>query len=316
MRILFVKTSSLGDVIHHCPAVSDAARAIPGARIDWVVEDVFAEVAQMHHAVHRVIPVAVRRWRRAPWKAEVRREFAEFRRLLSGERYDRIVDTQGLMKSALIARLARGTRHGYDKGSARESFASRLYASRHPVPRRLHAVERNRLLTAAALGYPPGGRCEYGLKARGASPVAVDGEYCVLLTMTSRAAKLWPEEDWIALGSKLATQGLRCVLPWGSEMERARSYRLAAAIKGASAPPRLALAQLGSLVSRARAVIGVDTGLTHLGVALGVPSVGIYCKSDPALTGLYGNARVRNVGGMNAVPAWQEILAALEEILE
>jgi heptosyltransferase-1 len=314
MRILFVKTSSLGDVVHHCPAVSDAARALPGLQIDWVVEDSFAEIPQMHHAVRRVIPVAVRRWRRAPWKQEVRREFAEFRRLLSGERYDRIVDTQGLLKSAVIARLASGTRHGYDKGSARESFASRLYAARHPVARRLHAVERNRQLTAAALGYAPGKRLDYGLQARGTNPVAVQAPYCVLLTMTSRAAKLWPEEDWIALGARLATQGTQSVLPWGSEPERARSYRIAAAIKGAVAPPRLTLSQLASLMSRARAVVGVDTGLTHLGVALGMPSVGIFCNTDPALTGLYGTARCRNVGGVDAVPSWQEALAALEEV--
>jgi heptosyltransferase-1 len=315
MRILFVKTSSLGDVVHHCPAVSDAARATPGLQIDWVVEDTFADIARMHHAVRRVIPVAVRRWRRAPWRQEVRREFAEFRRLLSDERYDRIVDTQGLMKSALIARLARGTRHGYDRGSVREGFASRLYATRHPVPRRLHAVERNRLLTAAALGYTPGKRCDYGLKARASSPIPVQAPYCVLLTMTSRAAKLWPEEDWIALGARLASQGVRSVLPWGSELERARSYRVAAAIKGASAPPRLTLGELAGLMSSARAVVGVDTGLTHLGVALGVPAVGIYCATDPGLTGLYGSPRCRNVGGADAVPAWQEVLAALDEVV-
>jgi heptosyltransferase-1 len=314
MRILFVKTSSLGDVVHHCPAVSDAARALPGLQIDWVVEDSFAEIAQMHHAVRRVIPVAVRRWRRAPWKQEVRSEFAEFRRLLSDERYDRIVDTQGLMKSALIARLARGTRHGYDRGSAREAFASGLYAAQHRVPRRLHAVERNRLLTAAALGYTPGRRCDYGLQARVASPISVQAPYCVLLTMTSRTAKLWPEEDWIALGTRLATQGVRSVLPWGSELERARSYRIAAAIKGATAPPRLTLGELAALMSQSRAIVGVDTGLTHLGVALGMPSVGIYCATDPVLTGLYGSPRCRNVGGVNAVPAWQEALAALEEV--
>ena len=315
MRILFVKTSSLGDVIHHCPAVSDAARHLPGAVIDWVVEDAFAGIVEMHPAVHRAIPVAVRRWRRAPWRLSVREEFAAFRRLLSGERYDAIVDTQGLLKSALISRLARGARHGYDKGSARESFASGLYAARHRVSRKLHAVERNRRLTAAALGYALGASpCDYGLRAPGHSPVDAGGPYCVLLTMTSRADKLWPEGEWVALGKALGREGVRCVLPWGSGTENARARRIASELDGAVVPPALALAPLGALMAQARAVVGVDTGLTHLAVALGAPTVGVYCSSDPALTGLYGQARSRNVGGIGAMPAYGEVLAVLSDL--
>lgn len=314
MRILFVKTSSLGDVIHHCPAVSDAARAVPGAQIDWVVEDVFAEVAAMHRAVSNVIPVAVRRWRRAPWQASVREEFAAFRSRLAAQPYDCIVDTQGLLKSALISRLAKGDRHGYDKGSARESFAARLYASRHPIPRKRHAVERNRLLTAAALRYTVSGACDYGLQAPAGMPLEVASPYCVLLTMSSRAAKLWPEGDWIALGRKLAAEGVRSLLPWGSEAERVRCTRIAAAVEGAVVAPRLRVAELASVIARARAVVGVDTGLTHLGVALGVPSVGIYCASDPALTGLHGATPLRNLGGIRAAPVWQEVHGALGEL--
>ncbi len=318
MRILFVKTSSLGDVIHHCPAVSDAAREVPGAEIDWVVEDVFAPIVAMHRAVGRVIPVAVRRWRRAPWKPSVREEFRAFRALLAEKPYDCIVDTQGLLKSALISRLARGERHGYDKGSAREPFVARLYASRHPVPRRLHAVERNRLLTAAALGYKVETPCDYGLRAPETPPPDVDmaAPYCVLLTMSSRAAKLWPEQDWIALGGRLAAQGVRSVLPWGSDAERVRCARIGAAIAGgrASVPPRMEIEQLATLMAQARAVVGVDTGLSHLAVALGVPVLGIYCATDPGLTGLYGSSRARNLGGIRASPTWQEAWAALDAI--
>lgn len=315
MRILFVKTSSLGDVIHHCPAVSDAARHFPGAVIDWVVEDSFAGVVEMHPSVRRAIPVAVRRWRRAPWRPSVRHEFGAFRGLLAGEHYDRIVDTQGLMKSALITRLASGARHGYDKGSAREPFAAGLYAARHHVSRSLHAVERNRRLTAAALGYPLGTtHCDYGLRAPGPSPVATSEPFCVLLTMTSRADKLWPEEHWVAMGRELGARGFRCILPWGSGAEKARVGRIAAALEGATVPPPLGFAQLGALMSHSRAVFGVDTGLTHLAVALDVPSVGIYCATDPALTGLYGSARARNVGGIGKVPVPEEVLAAFGTI--
>src|SRR3954467_4702685 len=136
-RILFVKTSSLGDVVHNCPAVSDAARAIPGAEIDWVVEEPFAQVAKMHASVRRVITVAVRRWRSALWNPAVWSEICDVRRALAAERYDAVIDTQSLFKSALIASWARGPRHGLDRASAREPLASLFYDQRHAVTREL-----------------------------------------------------------------------------------------------------------------------------------------------------------------------------------
>src|SRR5882672_7868748 len=168
-RILFVKTSSLGDLVHHCPAVSDAARRRPAAEIDWVIEEPFAGVAAMHRAVRRVIPVALRRWRRAPWNPAVWAEIANFRKTISRERYDAVIDSQGLLKSALIASLASGPKHGMDRASAREPLAARFYDVTHPVPKALHAVERNRRLTASALGYALEGPLDYGLDTRNSS---------------------------------------------------------------------------------------------------------------------------------------------------
>ncbi|MEA3195349.1 MAG: heptosyltransferase, partial [Betaproteobacteria bacterium] len=239
-RILFVKTSSLGDVVHNCPAVSDAARAMPGAEIDWVVEESFAGIAAMHASVRRVIPVAVRRWRSAAWRPSIWREIRDFRRALGAARYDAVVDTQSLLKSALIASCAQGARHGMDAASARESLAARFYDSRHAVPRELHAVERNRRLAAAALGYPLPASLDYGLR----KPPAGKDDVVVFLTMTSRADKLWAEERWIELGRAV---GARVVLPWGSEAERLRAERIARALPGASVPPRLSLDRLAAL---------------------------------------------------------------------
>src|SRR5258705_4804025 len=193
-RILFVKTSSLGDVIHNCPAVSDVARKLPGAQIDWVVEQPLAPVAAMHRAVRRVIQVAVRGWRAALGHPAAWGEMREFRRALVAERYDVVIDAQSLVKSAVIARLASGRRHGLDRASAREPLAARFYDERHFVPRELHAVERNRRLAAAALGYAVEGGVDYGLRAD--VPAGTE-RYAVFLTMTSRAAKLWPGESWI-----------------------------------------------------------------------------------------------------------------------
>ena len=292
-------------MVHNCPAVSDAARAIPGAEIDWVVEEPFAGIAAMHAAVRRVIPVAVRRWRRAAWRPSVWREIRDFRRALGEARYDAVIDTQSLLKSALIATCASGPRHGLDRASAREPLAARFYDFPHAVPRALHAVERNRRLAAAALGYAADAALDYGLRAPGA---AGGSPYAVLLTMTSRADKLWPEASWIELGRALA---LPAVLPWGSEAERRRAERVAQALPAARVPPRLPLDELARLFAGARAVAGVDTGLTHLAAAVGARTVGIYCGSDPALTGLYGTARATNVGSLGRSPSVQEVLKAL-----
>jgi lipopolysaccharide heptosyltransferase I len=294
-RLLFVKTSSLGDVVHNCPAVSDAACAWPDAAIDWVVEEAFADVAAMHEKVQRVIPVAVRRWRSALFSAHTWREIGEFWRALRERHYDRVIDTQGLLKSALLARAANGERHGMDAASAREPLAARFYDVRHAVATAQHAVERNRQLVAAALGTPLPADCTYGLRAEGAPPIELPARYAVLLTMTSRADKLWPEEQWVELGRRLAEDGMPAVLPWGSAEEKARAERIAASVRGAVVPRRLSVAELARVLGRSQGVAGVDTGLTHLAAALGVPAAGIYLSTQARLTGLHAGARTRNL---------------------
>ena len=302
--ILFVKTSSLGDVVHNCPAVSDVARALPGAAIDWVVEEPFAGVAAAHRAERRVIPVAVRRWRGALWNPAVWSEIARWRRELRRERYDAVIDTQSLLKSALITSCASGRSHGLDRASARELLAPLFYDLRYAVPRALHAVERNRRLAAQALGYALTDAPDYGLR----SPAAGKSAYAVLLTMTSRDDKLWPEARWVELARAL---GIPTMLPWGSETERARAQRIAGAVGGTTLPRRLDFDELASLFVGAKAVVGLDSGLTHFAAALGTPTVGIYCGSDPALTGLYGAARARNAGSQGRAPEVAEVLQLL-----
>ena len=318
-RILLVKTSSLGDVVHNCPAASDIARCVPGAVIDWVVEEPFDEIAALHRSVRRVIPVAIRRWRGELLSAETWSGAGRFRRALREERYDFVIDSQGLVKSALVAAFARGAKHGFDRGSAREPFAAAFYGTRHAVPVGLHAVERNRRLAAEVLGYTLQDGCDYGLRAAAQLPIEVQTSFALLLTMTSRGDKLWPEAHWRSLGSALEARGMQCLLPWGTEEEKRRCERIAASIRGAVVPRRMSLGELASVAGKARCVVGVDTGLAHLAAALDVPVVGLYRGSDPALTGLVaggvqGAARVRNLGGPGATPAVDEVLAALRAL--
>lgn len=313
-KILVVKTSSIGDVIHNLPAVSDIRAHFAQAEIDWVVEESLCALPRLHPGVRNVIPVAIRRWRKALWKREAWREMAAFKRRLRTEAYDFVLDAQGLIKSALITRLASGMRCGLDWRSAREPLAF-FYDRTFSVPWSLHAVERNRSLAAQALGYELAARVDYGIRAQPAEfPWLTPKPYAVLLHVTSGAYKLWPEERWIELGDFLSRSGLACVLPWGSAAERARSARLAARIEAAVAPPALALEDAASLLAGARVVIGVDTGLTHLTAALDVPVVGIYCGTDPKATGLYAPGCAVNLGDIGQPPAAMDVIAAVERV--
>ncbi len=312
--ILFIKTSSLGDVIHHMPALTEARRRRPDGRFFWVVEETFAPLVRLHPAVAGVIPVAARRWRAAPLAPSTWREIASFRRAMRARAYDDVIDTQGLVRSALIARLARGRRHGYDAESIRERAASWFYDVPHAVARAAHAIARNRMLTGLALGYAPDGVIDFGLVREWlAEPTG--GAYGVLLHATARPEKEWPEPSWIALGRALGARGCALVLPAGTEAERARSGRIAAALPHARVPDRQPLDRMAQLIAGASFVIGVDTGLLHLAAALGVPLVAIFVGSEPGRTGPLGQGPITVVGGKNKLPSVPEVTSALERLL-
>jgi len=310
--ILFIKTSSLGDVIHHMPAVTEARRARPDARLAWLVEEAFAPLVRLHPAVNEVIPVAWRRWRKSLYAPATLAEIAGNLRAIRARRYDEIIDSQGLMRSAVIARLAQGRRHGYDRNSIREPLASMFYDVRYRVSRDLHAITRNRMLSGLALGYKPQGAPDYGLeRARFAAP----GErYAVLLHATARPSKQWPEQNWVALGEGLAARGLDLVLPWGSEAERTRSERIAAQSPRARVPDRAPLDQVARLIAGAQFVVGVDTGLMHLAAALAVPLVAIFTGSKTSLTGPVSSGPLAVLGAEGASPSVEEVKEAVEKV--
>ena len=312
-RILLVKTSSLGDVVHNLPVASDLRAHCPEVEIDWAVEDNLADIPALHPAVSRVIRVAPRRWRRTIASPATWRELGELRRTLHARAYDVVIDTQGLFKSALIARLAPGRRVGLDWMSAREPLFP-FYHRTYRVSWALHAVERNRQLAARAMGYTPTSGVDYGIQTPPISSAAdlhLDG-YAVLLHATSARTKLWPEHLWVELGGFLRRQaeGMHMVLLWGSDVERRRSERIAGLLERASVPARMSLRDAAGLLGRARVVFGVDTGLTHLSAALGTPTIGIYCATDPAATGPYGSENAVSVGGRNGPPALAAVISA------
>ena len=310
--ILIIKTSSLGDVVHQMPAIVDASRACPELRVTWVVEEAFAPLARLHPSVADVIVVATRRWRSQFTAGATWREIAGFRTRLRARAFDRVIDTQGLIRSAIMARVARGERHGYDSRSIREPLAARFYDVRHAVGRDLHAVTRNRILTGLALGYRPADDVDYGLNR----PSQTGGQrYAVLLHGTSRRSKEWRAEDWIETGCWLQAKGLQIVLPWGTEAERLLSERLSRAIAGSRVLPRQSLDLTAQVIGNAELVVGVDTGLMHLAAAYRVPLVGIYVSTDPGLTGPVGSGHITVLGGKNGPPAARQAIEAAERML-
>jgi lipopolysaccharide heptosyltransferase I len=307
--ILFIKTSSLGDVIHHMPAVTEARRQHPEARLTWLVEEAFVPLVRLHPAVTDVVPVAWRRWRKSLYAPGTLAEIAGHLRGVRARHYDVIVDSQGLLRSAIIARLAHGRRHGYDTASIREPLGSAFYDVRHRVSRNLHAVTRNRTLSGLALDYKPRGAPDYGLdRAPFARPA---GRYAVLLHASARASKQWPEANWIALGKMLAARDLDLVLPWGGAEERARSERIAATVPRGIVPPRQPLDAVAGLLAGAQLVVGVDTGLMHLAAALGVPLVALFTGSNPGLTGPVGEGPIAVLGAQGERPTVEAVEEAV-----
>ncbi len=314
LRVLLVKTSSLGDVVHNLPVVNDIHEHFPGAQIDWVAETSFAAIPRMHRGVSAVIPAAIRRWRRGLMHAETRNEIRAFFTQLRAHAYDAIIDTQGLLKSAIVTSAARGPRYGLDWKSSREPL--RLFYDRtFRVPWGQHAVVRNRSLAAQALGYTLSAQATYGITAPQHTfswlPAA---RYAVLLHATSADKKLWPETHWAEIHKYLILNNILSVLPWGNAAERARSERFAAVMPRAVVPPALGLEDACALLAQAQAVVGVDTGLTHLAAALNVPTVGIYCATNPTATGIHACARAINLGGIGAPPAAQTVIATLAQL--
>lgn len=292
MKVLLIKTSSMGDVIHTLPALTDASRALPGIRFDWVVEEGFAEIPAWHPAVDQVIPVAIRRWRKNLWQTFRSGEWRQFKRRLREGQYDLVIDAQGLLKSAWLTRYCRAPIAGLDRASAREPLASRFYDRTYAVPREQHALERMRQLFAQALGYPvPDSLGDYGLdRAALAEPSAMP--YIVFLHGTTWPSKHWPEADWRALAERLSTEGWAVRLPWGGPAERERAERIAAGLPGVEVLPKLNIAGVARVLAGARACVAVDTGLGHLAAALDVPGISLYGPTRPGLVGAYGKGQV------------------------
>jgi len=344
-KILLVKLSSLGDVLHNLPIVGDLRKRLPNAQIDWIVEEAYVHLleplktTETFKGIDRIIPVAFRRWRKNLFSLRTWREFFAMRKALQASTYDVLLETQGLLKSALVCAFAKKSHNAVVAGlgnatehSGYEPMARMFYAESVHVPLKCHAIDRSRSVMCSAFDWPLLNRNEEpplfyppefvrqlppllfeGLKKnQEGSPVP----YVVCFHSTARAAKRWPNDHWVELGKELAHQGYQVILPWGSESEMKVSTLIASQIPGAIVPRAFSIEEAYSLVAHAALTIGVDTGLTHLSAVLGKPTVEIYCDSPRWKTEGYWSEVIANVGDMKTIPAVDEVVLAVKSSID
>lgn len=293
MKVLIVKMSSMGDIIHTLPAITDAKKAIPDIQFDWVVEEDFAEIPLWHPAVDKVIPIALRRWRKNITKSIKEAEITNFINTIKKCEYDYIIDAQGLLKSALVAGFAKGKRHGMDSNSCKESLAAYFYSNKFSISKQAHAIERVRILFAEALNYTFNkNKLAYGLVRSNFKEQSKTKPYLVFLHATSAVSKLWGVEHWQYLTEMAIQNQHRVYLPWGNEEERIRAKNIAQKRDFCQVLPKMKLTDIAGLLANASAVVGVDTGLAHLSAAISVPGITLYIDTNPKYTGACGNQQL------------------------
>jgi heptosyltransferase-1 len=335
-KILLVKLSSLGDVLHNLPLVWDLRARLPHAQIDWVVEEAYVHLLQPllskdgFRGIDRIIPLGLRRWKKHLFELKSWQQFFSFKSQLQEVTYDTIIETQGLLKSALVCALAKKAPNTVVAGLANatefsgyEPIAKTFYNHLVQVPTHTHAVDRSRLVMCSAFKWPEIQRIDtpqfYGSKItldlRKALVPELKTPYVLFFHSTAREAKRWSNDAWIGLGKELASRGYQVVLPWGNSTEKAVSIELAKQIPNALVPPAFSIEDAFSVIAGAALTVGVDTGLTHLAAVLGLPTVEIYCDSPLWKTEGYWANHIRNVGDIQNPPGTDEVIKASLELL-
>ena len=340
-KILLVKLSSLGDVLHNLPIFWDLRARLPHAQIDWAVEESYVHLLQPllstdgFRGVDRIIPFGLRRWKKNLFKLQTWKEFFAFRKALQAVSYDVLIETQGLLKSALVCALARKSSYAVVAGLANatefsgyEPMARAFYNQCVQVPNQCHAIDRSRWVMSSALDWPLLNRQENPthfypesyVAQLGSSEISSDlrilkKPYILCFHCTAREAKRWSNEHWISLGQSLSSKGYQIVFPWGNSSEKKISVQLASQIEGAIVPEAFSIQEAFPIIASAALTVGVDTGLTHLAAVLGKPTIEIYCDSPRWKTEGYWSDQIINLGDIKAPPTVNAALSASLRLL-
>ncbi len=326
----------MGDVLHNLPIFWDLRAQYPEANIDWVVEEAYVHLIEPlqknaeFKGINRIIPLGFRRWKKSLFSKKTFMEISEFRRNFHYVSYDLVIETQGLLKSAVVSRLAKrnvgGTITGLGnatEGSGYEPIARWFYTHCVQVPKQCHAVERSRLVAAAAMNistvlstpkFYPQAFVEMLAKNNQKISANFNVPYILIFHATAREGKMWSESHWIEIGQHIAAKGYRVILPWGNLAEKAVSERLCRHIANAVVPEAFNLTQAFTIVAGAQIVLGVDTGLTHLSAIMCKPTIELYCDSPRWKTEGFWSENIRNLGDVGQPPSVQQVIAAIEKV--
>ena len=318
VRILIIKTSSLGDVIHCLPVVNDIKYFVPESSIDWLVEESFADIPRLHPEIHSVITISLRTWKKNLRKKTTWTGLYKAIKAIRQEHYDIVIDFQGLLKSAFFSLFTHGDIHGFDKASIREATASYFYKHTHTVSKQIHAVVRNRELAAKCFQYDLMDHpANFGLEIHNITNFNLSERYVVLIHGSSKKTKQWPIGHWQKIVQFFNILGLRVLLPWGNLEEYEISKILRKTSTNCLVLPKMKISDLANIISSAKCVVGVDSGLTHLSNALGIPTIGLYMDSNPYLTGVYPNIKVPsvNLGEIGVIPTVESTISQIEAII-
>lgn len=290
MRILFVKLGAIGDIIHALPALAEARRAYPSALIDWVAEARSSEILRDNPAIDRLLEIDTHSIRKLRSPESLMKEIRRQGGPLRGGEYDVAIDIQGLLKSALIAKVSGAKRRwGFDKANLKEPAAGLMYTDRVATDRGINVIEKNLQLIRGALGirgvsdelsFPIGTDAEDRAEAENIAAKA-DGDFVILNPAGGWVTKLWPAENYGRLAERIREElGIASIVTTGPK-EKA----LAARVKEASGDAEVHLSEPSlkgfyELAAKAVAYVGGDTGPTHLAVAAGAPIVGIFGPTE------------------------------------
>lgn len=345
-KVLVVKLSSLGDVLHTLPIVWDIRKRLSNVQIDWIVEEAYVplltplQTTTEFSGLDRIIPIALRRWRRSLFSRQTWREFFAMRQFLRATTYDVVLETQGLIKSALVCALAKKSKHAIVAGlgnatqySGYEPLARLFYTHSVQVPSQCHAIDRARRVMSCAFDWPPLRRESEPPQfypaafSKGLPKLANlfieniqnttinQTPYVLCFHSTARTAKRWANASWIELGKSLSECGYQVIFPWGNDAEKQISQSIANHIPGAIVPRGFFIEEAYSLVAHAALIVGVDTGLTHLAAVLGKPTVEIYCDSPRWKTEGYWSNQIVNHGDIQMPPTVSEVLDTCRRLL-
>ncbi|MCW5589217.1 MAG: lipopolysaccharide heptosyltransferase I [Legionellales bacterium] len=309
MRVLLVKLTSMGDLIHALPALTDAKNAIPTIEFDWVIDEGFQDVAKWHPAINKIIPSAHRRWRKSWLKSISNGEIKKFINNVREHNYDLVIDGQNNLKSAIITAFSRGTRCGLDKHSAREFGAQWFYQKKYQVDKNLHAITRLRQLFSQILNYPlPTQQPDFGIERTRLPQITftLPDHYLLFIHNASWETKWWPESYWQELLNFAGIQQQTVLLTWGNRLEQERAQRLANLFPHAHVLPFLGVAEMASVIAKATAAVCVDTGLSHLTAALNIPAVVIYGSTDSGLIGSTGDQQIHLQANFPCAPCYRQ----------